>query len=141
LKAAPRLVITLNPSRWQARVGWLLIVLATVTLTYVLIRLGCLPMLSYLFALMFGGAMVFQQLKQRQVDSTQLILGDGGVWIESPVDPSPSAELPALKNMRCYLGLIYLRNAAARDVLIWPDSISIDEHRQLRVWLGIHARF
>jgi hypothetical protein len=140
MKAAPRLLISLKPSRWQARFCWFLSVLAVATLAYVLMRLGCAPILACFLALMFGTALSYQQLKQRQVDNTQLIFGDGGVLIQNQVDPSPSAELPALKNMRCYLGLIYLRNGAARDVLIWPDSVSAEEHRQLRVWLGIHAR-
>jgi hypothetical protein len=141
MKAAPRLLISLKPSRWQARLSCFLSVLAAATLAYVLIRLGCMPMLAYFFALMFGSALSYQQFKLRQADNTQLIFGDDGVWIQNKVDASPSAELPALKNMRCYLGLIYLRNGAARDVLIWPDSVSAEEHRQLRVWLGIHARF
>jgi hypothetical protein len=150
VKAAPRLLIALRPSRWQARVSWIVCILAAVTLAYVLTRLGCAPMLAYLCAALFGVALSYQQLTSSRGNLTQLTLGDGGVWIQnqaadspkvdSPKVDSPSADLPQLKNMRCYLGLIYLRNAAARDVLIWPDSLSAEEHRQLRVWLGIHAR-
>ena len=61
-----------------------------------------------------------------------------GFWVASKADPGPPEPeqvLAPLLNYRRYASLIYLRSAKAQ-VLIWPDSLEQDTHRQLRVLLG-----
>ena len=81
----------------------------------------------------------------KQTETVQLIFAHAGqVWIgpaSGPASaPAMDAPLPDLRKMQRYLGLIWLSNSSGEQALIWPDSISTDEHRRLRVWLGINAR-
>lgn len=64
--------------------------------------------------------------------------GHYGFWIQptgAPALPAPEQALPALLHYRRYFGLYYLRNTQA-ELLIWPDSLAPEPHRQLRVWLA-----
>ena len=86
-----------------------------------------------------------QRAKNAHAETLRLIFAQAGqIWI-GPVPTLGTtleieAPLPELRKMQRYLGLIWLSNSHAKHALIWPDSISAEEHRQLRVWLGIHAR-
>lgn len=145
MKATPRIVIQLMPSHWRLRLNIccaLLLGLATALVLHDLVLLSSWILCA---ALANVAALAFTFLARRQnaklgSEKRRLILAQARqVWIGQEGAPPLDAPLPELSKLQRYLGLIWLRNSAGVHALIWPDSISADEHRQLRVWLGIHV--
>ena len=96
-------------------------------------------------ALGIVAALILAKLAARssrpEIASSLIFSSAGQIWIGAvnatlPVD----AALPELRKMQRYLGLIWLSNVDGAQALIWPDSVNPDTHRQMRIWLGIHAR-
>ena len=155
MKAAPRLQIQLAPSRWRRRLSACSAAFLGSAVGLIVHDLSLLPwrgLSGAIAGLAIAGfaAVIFAQLAARNAklgepETLRLIFASAGqVWIGSaqPLNESVAmdAALPELRKMQRYLGLIWLSNSNAKRALIWPDSISTEEHRQLRVWLGIHAR-
>ncbi len=155
MKAAPRLQIQLKPSRWRRRLSVFSALLLGSAVGLLVHDLALLPwrgLSGAIASLAIAGfaAVIFAQLaahngKLSEPETLRLIFASAGqVWIGSAQPLSDNlamdAVLPELRKMQRYLGLIWLSNSNAKQALIWPDSISTEEHRQLRVWLGIHAR-
>jgi hypothetical protein len=155
VKAAARLQIQLVPSRWRRRLSMCSALFLGSAVGLLVHDLSLLPwrgLSGVIAGLGISGfaAVVFAQLAARNAklgeqETLRLIFAAAGqVWI-GPAQPlsdnfAVDAALPELRKMQRYLGLIWLSNSSAKQALIWPDSVSADEHRQLRVWLGIHAR-
>ena len=155
MKAAPRLQIQLKPSRWRRRLSVCSALLLGSAVGLLVHDLSLLPWRGLSgamagFAVASLAAVIFAQRAAhnatlRDAETSRLIFASAGqVWI-GPAPPlsdtlAMDAALPELRKMQRYLGLIWLSNSNAKQALIWPDSISAEEHRQLRVWLGIHAR-
>ena len=155
MKATPRLQIQLVPSRWRRRLSLCSALFLGSAVGLLVHDLSLLPWrgLSGVIAglaIASLAAVIFSQLaahsaKLHGAETSRLIFTSAGqVWIGPTQRLSESlaidAELPELRKMQRYLGLIWLSNSSAKQALIWPDSVSAEEHRQLRVWLGIHAR-
>jgi len=145
VKATPRLLIQLTPSRWQQRLGTCCALLLGVAIALMLHDLALVQSWFLSAGLAAIAAFAFILVARRQnakLGSAQLrlILAQASqVWIGQENALPLDAPLPELSKLQRYLGLIWLSNSAGAQALIWPDSISADEHRQLRVWLGIHA--
>ena len=145
MKVTPRLLIQLKPSRWQQRLSdccalFLGVAVALIVHDLALVRSWFLCAgLAAIAALAF--ALMARRGTGETTDKLRLIFAQSGqVWIGHEGAPPLDTPLPELGKLQRYLGLIWLRNSAGAHALIWPDSVSIDEHRQLRVWLGINAR-
>ncbi len=145
MKAAPRILIQLAPSRWQQRLSICCALLIGVATTLILHDLSLIRSWLFSAALAAIASVAFALLARYQnanlgTDKLRLILAqDKQVWIGQESAPPADLALPELSKLQRYLGLIWLSNSSGAHALIWPDSISADEHRQLRVWLGIHA--
>ncbi len=133
------------PSAWQQRFSIGCALLMGVAIALLLHDLGllrswllsavCAAIAAFLFTLLAR-----QQIAKRGSDKLRLIFAQARqVWIGQESAPSLDAPLPELSKLQRYLGLIWLSNSVGAQALIWPDSISAEQHRQLRVWLGIHA--
>lgn len=154
MKPTARLQLQLVPSRWRQRLSIcsaFLFGTAVATLLHDLALLPVAGISAALVALAAGGvaALIFARLagnqNARHDENLALIFSEAGqIWIGTASGatsaPRIDAPLPELRKMQRYLGLIWLSNSSAKQALIWPDSLSAGQHRQLRVWLGIHAR-
>ncbi len=145
MKAAPRILIQLAPSRWQQRLSICCALLIGVAITLILHDLALIRSWLLGAALAAIASVAFALLARHQnaklgTDKLHLILAqDKQVWIGQENAPPADLVFPELSQLQRYLGLIWLSNSSGAQALIWPDSISADEHRQLRVWLAIHA--
>lgn len=134
------------PSRWQRRLSICCALLLGIGVALTAHDLALLRSWYLSAGLAAIAAVAFMLIAQRQhakldAKAQQLIFAHAGqVWIGKNAAPALDMPLPELSQLQRYLGLIWLRNSAGAQALIWPDSISREEHRQLRVWLGIHAR-
>ena len=145
MKAAPRIVIELMPSHWQQRLNVCSALLLGVAVGLILHDLAWVR--SWFFAAILAAiaALAFILIARNQdtrlgSNKLRLILAHAQqVWIGQESAPPLDAPLPELSKLQRYLGLIWISNSAGAQALIWPDSISTEEHRQLRIWLGIHA--
>ena len=154
MKAASRLQLKLVASRWQQRLTVCSAILFGAAAALLMHDLALLPISGIHAAIVefaTGGiaALIFARLaanqNARHNENLALIFSEAGqVWIgaASGANSAPriDAPLPELRRMQRYLGLIWLSNSSAEQALIWPDSINAEQHRQLRVWLGILAR-
>jgi hypothetical protein len=119
---------------------WLIAALIGAALALVLLRLSASGTTALLAAAITAAALGFCQ--QRYLEAPhhlRLVLGEGELGVIDSDAPIASS-LPELRRMRRYLGLTWLENSEGHDILIWPDMLSADDARVLRVWLGIHAR-
>ena len=145
MRTTPRILIQLVPSRWQQRVSNCCALLIGVAITLILHDLALIQTWFLSAALAAIASLVFALLARQQnvnlgTDRLRLILAqDKQLWIGQESAPPADLALPELSKLQRYLGLIWLSNSNGAQALIWPDSISADEHRLLRVWLGIHA--
>ena len=149
MKAAPRIVIELMPSHWQQRLNVCSALLLGVAVGLILHDLAWVR--SWFFAAILAAiaALAFILIARRQSTGQNTKLGSNKLrlilahaqqlWIGQESAPPLDAPLPELSKLQRYLGLIWISNSAGAQALIWPDSISAEEHRQLRIWLGIHA--
>jgi hypothetical protein len=133
-------MLTLRPSklrRWAASIAAIGVCMAV---AWSVAAIGYTLLLALTAAGVLAAGFYLMWVKAPAQPVQQVILADSALWI-GPAEISPAIELtlPDLQHMRRYLGLVYLRNSAHQEALIWPDSISPDEHRRLRIWLGIHA--
>lgn|GEM_PF-3592178 len=146
MKATPRILIQLVPSRWQQRLSVCCALLFGVAITLMLHDLALIESWFLSAAVAAIASLAFALLARQQntnlgTDKLRLILAqDKQVWIGQESTPPADLALPELSKLQRYLGLIWLRNSTGAQALIWPDSISADEHRQLRMWLAIHAQ-
>ncbi len=145
MKATPRLLIELAPSCWQRRLGVVCALCLGVALALILHDFALLR--PWFFCAVVAGiaVLLFMLIARHRSGNTavklRLIFTQAGqVWIGHESSPPLDTPLPKLSKLQRYLGLIWLRNSTGSEALIWPDSISADQHRQLRVWLGINAR-
>ena len=73
------------------------------------------------------------------VIETQAEDADGiRIWLQSqagPARPEPEQPLSTLLHYRRYFGLIFIRSKEF-ELLIWPDSLDTEQHRELRVLLA-----
>ena len=145
MKVTPRLLIQPKPSRSQRQLGdccalCLGVAVALIAHDLTLVRSWFLCAgLAGLAALAF--ALMARRRTGEPTDELRLIFAQSGqVWIGREGAPPLDTPLPELSKLQRYLGLIWLCNSTGAQAIIWPDSISADEHRQLRVWLGINAR-
>lgn len=145
MKATPRIVIELLPSHWQQRLSVCSALLLGAAIALILHDLAWVRSWFLAAVLAAIAALAFiliarGQNKKLGSDKLRLILAHAQqLWIGQENAPPLDAPLPELSKLQRYLGLIWISNSAGAQALIWPDSISAEAHRQLRVWLGIHA--
>ncbi len=145
MKAAPRILIQLAHSRWQQRLSICCALFLGIAITLILhdlalIRSWFLSAISAAIVSVAFALLARHQNARLGTDKLRLILAqDKQLWIGQESAPPADLALPELSKLQRYLGLIWLSNSSGEQALIWPDSISADEHRQLRVWLAIHA--
>ncbi len=145
MKATPRILIQLKPSLWQQRLSIGCALLLGVATALMLHDLALVRSWFLSAGLAVIAALAFILIARRQnaklaTDKLYLILAQASqVWIGQESAPPLDSPLPELSKLQRYLGLIWISNSAGAQALIWPDSINADAHRQLRVWLGIHA--
>ncbi len=145
MKATPRIVIELLPSHWQQRLSVCSALLLGAAIALTLHDLAWVRSWFLAAVLAAIAALAFiliarSQNKKLGSDKLRLILAHAQqLWIGQENAPPLDAPLPELSKFQRYLGLIWISNSAGAQALIWPDSISAEAHRQLRVWLGIHA--
>ena len=145
MRATPRLLIQLKPSRWQRRLSDFCALCLGVAVALILHDLALVRAWFLCAGLAVIAAFAFGLTARRGTgepsEKLRLIFAHSGqVWIGHEGAPPLDTPLPELGKLQRYLGLIWLRNSAGAQAIIWPDSVSTDEHRQLRVWLGINAR-
>ena len=149
MKATPRIVIQLLPSHWHQRLSVCSALLLGAAIGIILHDLAWVGSWFLAAILAAIAALAFILIARRQstgqstklgLNKMRLILAHAKqVWIGQESAPPLDAPLPELRKLQRYLGLIWISNSAGAQALIWPDSISAEEHRQLRIWLGIHA--
>lgn len=135
---------TLQPSRWRLAVVALGAGALTAALTLICAALW--PQWPGVVHLLLGiSVAVVLSLPNWRAPAPAIALqtqpdddGDYGFWMQAdgaPARPEPEQALPRLLHYRRYFGLYYLRSTQA-ELLIWPDSLEAEQHRQLRVWLA-----
>ena len=146
MKASARLPVTLGFSRWQYRVNVCSAIFLGIAIAMLTHNIMQMPSIWPSVALGVVAALILAKLAARrssrpEIESSLIFASAGQVWIGAVnATPAVDAALPELRKMQRYLGLIWLSNADGAQALIWPDSVSPDTHRQMRIWLGIHAR-
>jgi hypothetical protein len=127
MHSAAALHFELRPSRWQQGLRWLLCALVALTLGF-----HVAPWLAAVLSLLS-----ICVLRPWHTHSAQTLkLSDDACQIDARPSEALTAaadELaPTLQSIWQWLGLIWIQNSAKQTLLIWPDQLSVDQHRSLK---------
>jgi hypothetical protein len=138
-----RVELQILPSRLLRLVQLLSATMVSLALSYLLhalspgIKLSVLLVMALISTALLS-LPIWAKHASTQTINCAILDADRGLWLgrENSRTQLPDGTFPSLVAMRGYLGLTWLRNSSGQEVLLWPDSLSTEQHRQLRRYLA-----